>query len=171
MTTQKPNPSQEVISIVDLDDNVVDTAPRWRMREQGLRHRVTYLLVFNHRAQLLVQTRTKHKDWYPCFLDFAAGGVVLANESYEQSAERELAEELGITAALTPLFDIYFEDRATALTTKSWGRVFSCISEGPFKLQVEEVAATEFMDVETALEINRSLVTPDTRQVLLAYML
>ena len=72
---------------------------------------------------------------------------------------------------LSPQFDIYFEDNTTTPSTRSWGRVFACTSEGPFELQVEEVAAAEFISIDAALGIDRSRVTPDTRAVLLAYLL
>ena len=87
--------SAEIIAIVDDADRLVDAVPRAQMRALGLTYRVTYILVFNAAGQLLVQRRTADKDMYPGYLDLAAGGVVLADESYEQSAARELAEELG----------------------------------------------------------------------------
>ena len=90
------NNTDEIIVVVDGQDNIVRHVPRSEMRFQGLLHRVTYLLVFNHCGQLLVQTRTMEKDWYPGYLDLAAGGVVQAGESYDLSAKRELKEELGI---------------------------------------------------------------------------
>jgi len=171
MQSQVPDPSNEMIYQVDSGDNIIDSVSRGEMRTKGYCHRVTYLLVFNNAGEILVQTRTSMKDWYPGSLDFAAGGVVLAGESYEVSGCRELTEELGITETLTPQFDIYFEDNTTTPCTRSWGRVFTCTSEGPFELQAEEVAAAEFMSIESALGIDGSLVTPDTRQVLLAYIL
>ena len=85
------------------------------------------------------------KDIYPGYLDIATGGVVLAGESYELSAKRELAEELGVRkAALTSHFDFYHE----ADNNRVWGRVFSCTAEGPFILQPEEVADGFFLGVE-----------------------
>ena len=171
MQFPEPDPAQELIYHVDAGDNIVNSVTRGEMRANGLCHRVTYLLVFNVAGELLVQTRTVSKDWYPGSLDFAAGGVVQAGESYEVSGCRELEEELGITETLAPQFDIYFEDNTTTPSTRSWGRVFACTSEGPFELQVEEVAAAEFMSIDAALGIDRSRVTPDTRAVLLAYLL
>ncbi len=171
MKVQNSNPSSEIVWIVDSKDNVVDTMARGEMRKRGLIYRVTYLLVFNNAGQLLVQTRTMSKDMYPGYLDFSAGGVVLAGESYEVSAERELSEELGIDNKLTPLFDIYFEESQSHPINRNWGRVFYCVSDGPFSLQAEEVSDAVFMDVDKALEISPALITPDTRQVLIAWLL
>ena len=62
----------------------------------------------------------------------ATGGVVLAGESYEGAAERELAEELGITGVrLRGHFDFFHEDAGNRV----WGRVFSCTYNGDVTLQ------------------------------------
>lgn len=167
----RDNPASETVYVVDAFDNVCKASTRGEMRQSGLLHRVTYLLVFNESGQLLVQTRTASKDWYPGFLDFAAGGVVQYGESYGESAQRELDEELGIAVALKSHFKIYFEDRSTDPVTRSWGRVYSCTSNGPFTLQAEEVDGVTFMDIDEALAIDPSKVTPDTRLALLSYLL
>ena len=166
---QPADPAREIIQLVDGSDRPCGSATRAQMRVQGLLHRVTYMLVFNSIGQVLVQTRTTTKDWYPGRLDLAAGGVVNHGEDYGESARRELMEELGIDRPLSPLFDVYFEDRGREPVTRSWGRAFRCESDGPFELQAEEVAAVRFMDIEDALALDPGQVTPDTRMVLLAY--
>ena len=85
------------------------------IREDGIREHLqtTCPLAFDQREQerekigdLYVQKRTLTKDVYPGYYDVATGGVLQAGETYEQSAERELAEELGIrNIPQVPLFD------------------------------------------------------------------
>jgi len=151
-------PSREIIQIVDRDNREIAVVPRHIMREQKLIHRASYILVFNRAGELFVQERTMSKDIYPGFWDVAAGGVVLAGESYELSAARELAEELGIKGKLQFLFDQYYEDA----DNRVWGRIFSCVHEGPFTLQPEEVADGRFMDIDEALDLSRrEPFTPD----------
>jgi isopentenyldiphosphate isomerase len=152
-------PAHEIVQIVDRDNRVTGALPRHQMRSQGLIHRACYILVFNGRAELFVQKRTMIKDIYPGYWDVAAGGVVLAGESYEQSASRELAEELGVSGVpLTSLFDCYFEDPGN----KVWGRIFRCTHEGPFILQPEEVESGMFMPIPQILERSRQEpFTPD----------
>jgi len=169
MTVQEWNPGAESVCIVDGQDRMVRIAGRDEMRKDGLLHRVTFVLVFNARGEILVQTRTMSKDWYPGRIDLAAGGVMTAEESYEESARRELQEELGIRSALDFEFKIYFEDNNSSPSAKSWGSVYSCLSEGPFVLQPEEVKQVCFMTISDALEIPVDRVTPDTRLVALAY--
>ena len=131
------NPADELVAIVDGNNNVTGAATRREMRAKGLPHRATYIAIFNSLGQLHVQRRTMTKDVYPGLLDPVAGGVVQAGESYEESAVRELAEEMGIRGvAMEPRFDFYFADGAG----KVWGRLFRCQWDGPVIPQPEEVA-------------------------------
>ncbi len=100
-------PGAEIVQIVDRDNRITGEAPRAQMRAAGLIHRACYILVFDARERLFIQKRTETKDIYPGYWDVAAGGVVLAGESYEESAARELEEELGVAdAPLTPLLGL-----------------------------------------------------------------
>ncbi|MCL7488079.1 MAG: NUDIX hydrolase YfcD [Desulfobulbaceae bacterium] len=158
------NPQNETVQIVDENNNEIAAVSRRLMREQQLIHRASYILVFNRAGELYVQKRTMTKDVYPGYYDIAAGGVVLAGENYEESAERELAEELGIEGVpLTHCFDHYFAGAAN----KVWGRIFRCRHEGPFALQEEEIESGGFMDVRQILDAAHSkLFTPDGIEIL-----
>ncbi len=133
--------ADELVAIVDPDNTVTGSATRARMRAENLLHRATYIFVFDAEGRLYVQHRTFTKDIYPGYWDLCAGGVVLAGESYEESAARELAEELGITGVhIDPWFDFYWEDQRS----KVWGRAFGVYNyEGPIAMQAEEVQAVE----------------------------
>ncbi len=156
-------PAEEVVQIVDRQNRIIGVQPRSVMRRQALTHRASFILVFNARDEFFLQKRTETKDIYPSYWDVAAGGVVLAGESYEESARRELAEELGIAASLTFLFDHYYEDD----NNRVWGRVFRCLHEGPFVLQTEEVASGHFIDIDEALRLSESeAFTPDGLEIL-----
>ena len=153
------NPADEIIQIVDRDNRITGECPRSLMRAERLIHRACFVLVFNGRNELFVQKRTLTKDLYPGHWDIAAGGVVLAGESYEDSARRELAEELGISGvSLGFRFDSYYEDP----DNRVWGRIFTCTHDGPFSLQAEEIESGRFMSVAEALEVSRrEPFTPD----------
>jgi 8-oxo-dGTP pyrophosphatase MutT (NUDIX family) len=160
--------ADEIVAIVDEHNNVVGAVPRGEMRAKRLPHRSTYILVFNSRDELYVQKRTMTKDVFPGYYDVAAGGVVLAGETYEQGAERELEEEMGIRSVpLKRLFDFYFEDEHTRL----WGCAFSCVYDGAVILQEEEVESGAFVPVSAILpraEMER--FTPDGLYVLRRYL-
>ncbi len=157
------DPDREIVQIVDEQDREIAAVARHIMREQRLIHRASYILVFNTKGELFVQKRTMTKDMYPGYWDVAAGGVVLAGESYEESARRELAEELGVQARLTHCFDHFYSDD----TNRVWGRIFTCVHDGPFMLQPEEVEYGRFMTVQQALAMStKEPFTPDGVEIL-----
>lgn len=150
---------EEEVLIVDEHNNAIGSAPRSVMRSENLPHRATYCLVFNSDGRLFIQKRTATKDIYPSHWDICAGGVVLKDESYEEAAQRELSEELGVSGVeLEFLFDFFFKDE----TNSVWGRAFKCIHNGPFVLQKEEVEKGMFISIEDLFEmIKREPFTPD----------
>ena len=160
--------ADEIVVIVDAHNHVVGAAPRRAMRAKRLRHRSTYILVFNPRGELYVQKRTLTKDVFPGYYDVAVGGVVLAGETYEQGAERELEEEMGIRGVpLHRLFDFYFENEHTRL----WGCAFSCTYNGAVVLQEEEVESGAFVPVSDILRrAETEPYTPDGIYVLQRYL-
>ena len=162
------DPADELVIIVDKENNETGVVTRREMRLGKLRHRATYILVFNAKGELFVQKRTQTKDVFPGYYDVAAGGVVLAGESYEEGAVRELQEELGIgQTPLTSLFDFYYEDEHIRL----WGRAFSCEYNGKLVLQAEEVESGEFMRVDEVIRLaTTERFTPDCLYVLQRYI-
>ena len=154
---------EEIVIVVDGDNRPVAELPRRRVRAGNLPHRATYVFVFDRQGRLLVQRRTAIKDLYPGFCDLAAGGVVAAGESYEQCAEREAAEELGIRdTTLTPRFDFHYRDEHNCC----FGRIFTCVHDGPFILQPEEVESVSFHAVD---EVAGGVIAPITPDTLLAF--
>jgi isopentenyldiphosphate isomerase len=160
--------NDELIVIVDRNNNVIGTERRSVMRTRGLLHRATYILVFNAKGDLFVQKRTLTKDIYPGYYDVAIGGVVLAGESYEESADREIEEELGIRSiSLKCLFDFYFADAGNQV----WGRAYSCVHDGAIVLQEEEIESGEFRRVDEILtSAGHEPYTPDGIYVLKRYL-
>lgn len=82
--------------MTDADEVIDDVVPRWRMRAENLRHRSTAIVVLSTDGRLLVHRRADTKDLLPGWWDVCAGGVVTFGETYDESAARELAEELGV---------------------------------------------------------------------------
>jgi len=162
------NPQDEFVQIVDRHNNETGSAPRHEMRARGLVHRATYILVFNSKGRIFVHKRTMNKDVYPGYYDVAAGGVVLDGESYDESARRELEEELGIRDTdLTPHFTFFYEDG----TNQVWGRVYSCTHDGKLTLQAEEIESGFFAPPEDVLALGgKEPFTPDGLYVLKRYL-
>ena len=160
--------ADEIVTIVDEHNQVIGAVPRREMRAKRLLHRSTYILVFNSQGHLYVQKRTMTKDVFPGYYDAAAGGVVLAGESYEAGAARELAEEMGIQdVPLTQHFEFYFADDHNRV----WGKAFSCVYDGDIVLQEEEVESGAFVPVNEILcRAHTEPFTPDGLYVLRRYL-
>lgn len=159
---------EERVTVVDARNCVVGSALRREMRADNLPHRATYVLVFNSKRELFVQKRTMTKDVFPGYDDAAAGGVVLAGESYLECAVRELEEEMGIRgAALETLFEFYFEHERARV----WGQAFACVHDGELVLQADEVESGRFIPVARVLrEMDERPYTPDGAYVLRRYV-
>lgn len=132
-----PEPGDELVDVVDAEDRVVGTATRRRMRAEGLRHRCTYILVRDASGDVLVHRRTDTKDIHPGLYDLFAGGVCVAGEGYDECAEREVAEELGVVGApVRFLFRHHYDGPGGP----AWGAVYEVRWDGPVRHQPSEVA-------------------------------
>lgn len=135
----------EWIDIVNAEDDVIAQASRSHMRVQRLRHRASFIVVHDGMGKILVQRRASGKDYLPDMLDATAGGVVLAGESMQASAKREVEEELGIAdIPIAQHGKFYFEN----VNCRVWGGLFSCVFRGPFVTQPEEIAEVYWMTPE-----------------------
>jgi len=96
----------EILEIVDAEDKVIGAATRAEVHQKGLMHRAVHIFVFNARGEIYVQRRSASKDRHPLKLDSSAAGHVDPGETYEQTAIRELREELGLSAHLEHLLQV-----------------------------------------------------------------
>lgn len=129
--------AEEIFDVVDERDEVIGQQPRREVHRLGLKHRAVHVLVFNRAGELFLQKRSHLKDNHPNVWDSSASGHVDAGETYDTSAVRELAEELGWTAA-EPLQRL-FKVAACAETGQEFLWVYRCHAEGPFVLHPEEI--------------------------------
>lgn len=158
----------ELIAWVDEHDNLLGALPRAELRSRRLIGRGTFILLFNAAGELCVHRRTLSKAVYPGYWDIAAGGMVAAGEAYAQSAERELAEELGIRDAVLRDHGRFFFDQPD---NRIWCAVFSAVSDAPLILQPEEVLEARFMRLEEAqLDTGRKPYCPDSLLALEHYL-
>src|SRR3954465_10822244 len=122
------------------------------MRAELLRHRCTYIGVVDSRGRLLIHQRSPDKEVYPSYWDVCAGGVCTAGESWDDSARRELFEELGVDAPIEHLGHGTWEGGGASLV----GHVYLARTDGPFTFNDGEVVAARFVD---AAELRAPLET------------
>ncbi|MEP6525809.1 MAG: phosphotransferase [Nocardioidaceae bacterium] len=159
-------PGDEQVALVDESGVVVGHAPRSQVRAQNLRHRATGVLVRDSYGLVYVHRRTDTKDVFPGAYDCVAGGVVLAGEAPQAAAERELAEELGVSGVpLRPLLTAAYADEYTQYVAY----VYEATWDGPIAHQPAEVAWGSWMTLD---ELVRRLddpawpFVPDSRQLI-----
>jgi isopentenyldiphosphate isomerase len=158
----------ELIAWVDRQDQLLGSLPRAELRERGLIGRGTFILLFNSAGELCVHRRTLSKAIYPGYWDVAAGGMVQANETYAESAARELAEELGVSGVELTAHEQFFFDQPD---NRLWCAVFSAVCDGPLKLQPEEVLEARFIAVDQVLrETSEKPYCPDSLAALKRYL-
>ena len=90
----------ESFPIVDKNDRILRYASRSEVHGNNLRHRAVHILIFNQAGDVYLQQRSRWKDRHPLKWDSSAAGHVAAGESYDDTARRELKEELGVLVAL-----------------------------------------------------------------------
>jgi isopentenyldiphosphate isomerase len=117
-----------------------------------------------------LQKRSSRKRIQPGKWDSSVGGHVDPGESYEQAAERELAEELGVQLATS--------GRITALRHRHdyiWRspvetehiRTFELEHEGPFQLHPDEIDEGRFWtELQLRAAVGTGVLTPNLEEEL-----
>jgi 8-oxo-dGTP pyrophosphatase MutT (NUDIX family) len=135
---------EETVAIYDRSDpqgRVVGSAPRSLMRAENLPHAATSIALRDRSGRIYLHRRTDTKDVFPGYYDVWAGGVVAAGEDPSVTAQRELAEELGLTGAtLRPLFVEWYADEHTTCLAHVYDLEYDEQLHGPIRHQPEEVA-------------------------------
>ena len=129
--------SEDIFDVVNERDEVVGRAPRSEVHERGLLHRAVHVLVFNSRGEIFLQKRSMKKDRQPGVWDSSCSGHVDAGENYDQTAVRELGEEIGLKLSAPP--KRVFKIDACAETDAEFVWVYRCENEGPFQLHPDEI--------------------------------
>lgn len=127
------------------------TAVRGEDLNAGDYHTVVHICIFNSKGKMLIQKRQPFKKGWSGLWDITCGGSVLAGETSQEGAERELREELGIELSLkgkrphiTVNFDTGFDDVYI---------VHNDIDLDSLKLQYEEVQEAKWATLEEILEM------------------
>jgi 16S rRNA (adenine1518-N6/adenine1519-N6)-dimethyltransferase len=103
--------NNERFRVVDKNDKILRDASRSEVHANNLRHRAVHILIFNPAGEVYLQQRSRWKDRHPLKWDSSAAGHVGAAESYDETAQRELKEELGITVRLEKISKLPASER------------------------------------------------------------
>lgn len=134
--------SEEIFDVVDDRDRVIGRQTRREVHARGLKHRAVHVLVFNQRGELFLQKRSFKKDTFPGAWDSSASGHLNSGEHYDPCAVRELREEIGLFLHRCPKRQ--FKIDACEQTGREFVWVYRCESNGPFRLNQEELECGAF---------------------------
>jgi isopentenyldiphosphate isomerase len=140
----------EYLDIVDEEDRVIGRDTRRRVHDAHAIHRGVHVFVIASDGRILVQRRSREKDYYPGYYDISVGAQVQSGESYEEAAARELMEELGChTGPLSELgkYNAY-SDRQ-----REKRMVFVHDCDGPFRPDPAEVESIEFLTPDEVAQL------------------
>lgn len=157
-----PTSSEELFDVVNEHDVVVGQLPRSQVHAEKRLHRAVSIFVLNGRGELLIHRRSATKDEYPLLFTSSASGHVTAGETYDETAPRELMEELGLAASLRLLAKF----PASAETANEHTAFYEAITDDVPVPDPGEIAEVEWRDVDVLAEqIERQpeLFTPPFR--------
>lgn len=134
----------EIFDVVDEQDQVIRQASRYDVHEQNLRHRAVHIFVFNEEGDLFLQRRSRWKDKHPLQWDSSAAGHVEAGHSYDDTAPREVLEEIGVQAECERLAEI----AACPETGWEFVHLYRAKHNGPFKVAPAEIDSGAFFTLK-----------------------
>jgi 16S rRNA (adenine1518-N6/adenine1519-N6)-dimethyltransferase len=132
--------NNERFPVVDKNDRILRDASRSEVHGNNLRHRAVHVLIFNPADEVYLQQRSRWKDRHPLRWDSSAAGHAGAAESYDETARRELKEELGISVALKKICKL----PASKRTDQEFIWLYRGETAGPFSLNRTEIETGAF---------------------------
>ena len=87
---------EEILDIVNANDKVIGKAPRSHVHDSKLWHRGIHIILFDSHGRMILQKRKVSADKSPGKYDLSVSGHLSSGEKYDETAFRELYEELGL---------------------------------------------------------------------------
>jgi isopentenyl-diphosphate delta-isomerase type 1 len=139
----------DILEMVDSHDKVIGRGTRGEIHRRGFFHRAVHMFVFNPAGQIYIQRRSRSKDRHPGKLDSSAAGHVDPGETYEETAIRELQEELGIQAEVKEILRV----SASEQTDNEHVVLFEVVTESKPVPNPEEIQWGAFISREKVTKL------------------
>lgn len=137
----------DIVDIVDEKNNIVGSTDVATAHDKKLMHRVVGVFVFDTSGDLFLQKGNKYGKF-----DISVGGHVQKGETYEDAAQREMFEELGLVAQIYHVSTFLPKE---ARLNHYWA-IFTAITPTDWKFKkTEEVSSLEKISLEKIKEMMR----------------
>jgi len=160
--------NDELFIVVDKNDKILGTATRNECHSnKNLIHRGIYVIVFDSKGRILLQKRSMKKDLGPGLWGVSVGGHCAPGESYEDTAKREMKEELGISLKLEKIGKILERKEEES----EYNTIFSAvIGKEKIKFDRDEIDEVKFCDASEIKKLPENAVTQSLRHVMSFYL-
>jgi isopentenyl-diphosphate Delta-isomerase len=129
------------VILVDADDVPIGTAGKLDAHRRGLKHRAISVLVSNSKSEFLLQRRSLAKYHSGGLWTNACCSHPLPDESAADAARRRLAQEMGFSCPIDPLFVFQYNTPVPGgLIENELVHVFGGRHDGPIKPDPAEVS-------------------------------
>lgn len=134
---------EELFDVVDENDCVIGVRTRSDVHRLKLLHRAAHIFLFRSDGRMLIHLRTETKEEFPSVWTSSASGHLSSGEGYLHSAERELQEELGITAPLSFITKV----AACPETSLEFTELYRAESDDELHVDPNEIADIRWLSV------------------------
>ena len=157
MINMKDTQDEQFI-VVDEKDTLIGYKTRYQCHhDKSLIHRAVDVILFNKEGKIAMQKRSSQKDLYPGYYCVTASGHVSKGESCEETAHRELKEEMGVEGISLKRKDTFI---ARAEKETEMIAVFMGIYDGAFTFPSDEVESVHFFSNKEIKKL--SPITPSS---------
>lgn len=131
----------ELVDVVNENGQYIDKEWKSVCHNKGLSHRVGAVILLDDYGRILLQRRARGKIGEG-LLDFSASGHVVSGDTYENTAYREMREEIGIYTPLVEIGIPYNEGlhKQNGFLLNHRIQMFKGVYDGTFRLQNKEVS-------------------------------
>lgn len=133
--------AEELFDVVDADDSVIETLTRSEVHRRKLLHRAIHVFVFRSDGTMLIHKRSATKEEFPSVWTSSCSGHVSAGETYDQTAPREMFEELGIEATVNPVRKF----NACPETSHEFTMLYTASSDEPILPDAQEMTEIRWL--------------------------
>jgi isopentenyldiphosphate isomerase len=158
-----------IIDAVDQTDAPVGVIPRAEVFQKHVNFRVSHVLIFNSRGELLLQRLALTRGRNPGAWGSSVASYLFSSENYVDAAQRRVRQELGISDfPLVPIGKTEMVDDGCL----KFITVFQSLHEGPFHPDASHIDRVEFLpiaEIEWMIESRDRIFTPTFLQVFSFY--